>query len=83
MCVAALVAFFRITNTGIAVRASAESADRAILLGIPVKRVQHVVWSIASVLAFVAVFLRAGVVGLPLGSVLGPGHPRPARSPPA
>ena len=72
VCVSALVAFFRITNTGIAVRASAESADRAVLLGIPVKRVQLVVWSIASVLAFVAVFLRAGVVGVPLGTVLGP-----------
>ena len=33
-----------ITNTGIAVRASAESADRAMLLGIPVKRVQTIVW---------------------------------------
>ncbi|HET8620401.1 MAG TPA: ABC transporter permease [Acidimicrobiales bacterium] len=72
VCIAALVAFFRFTNTGIAVRASAESADRAMLLGIPVKRVQMVVWAIASVLAFVAVFLRAGVVGVPLGSVLGP-----------
>jgi branched-chain amino acid transport system permease protein len=72
ICIAALVAFFRFTNTGIAVRASAESADRAMLLGIPVRRLQMVVWSIASVLAFVAVFLRAGVVGVPLGSVLGP-----------
>jgi ABC-type branched-subunit amino acid transport system ATPase component/ABC-type branched-subunit amino acid transport system permease subunit len=30
------------------------------------------VWSLATVLAFVAVFLRAGIVGLPLGQVLGP-----------
>jgi branched-chain amino acid transport system permease protein len=30
------------------------------------------VWVVASALAYVAVFLRAGVVGLPLGSVLGP-----------
>src|SRR4029450_2351786 len=37
-----------------------------------VKRVQMIVWSIASVLAFVAVFMRAGVIGVPLGSVLGP-----------
>ncbi len=72
VCIAGLAAFFRFTDTGIAVRASAESADRAVLLGIPVKRLQLVVWTIASVLAFVAVFLRAGVVGLPLGSVLGP-----------
>jgi branched-chain amino acid transport system permease protein len=68
----ALAAFFRFTALGIAVRASAESAERAVLLGIPVKRVQLVVWSIASVLAFMAVFLRAGALGLPLGEVLGP-----------
>jgi len=34
----ALTAFFRRSRVGIAVRASAESADRAALLGIPVKR---------------------------------------------
>jgi branched-chain amino acid transport system permease protein len=70
--VLALAAFFRFTRMGIAVRASAESADRAVLLGVPVKRVQLVVWTIAAVLAFLAVFLRAGVVGVPLGEVLGP-----------
>ena len=67
-----LAAFFRYTNIGIAVRASSEDGDRAMLLGIPVKRVQTIVWMLATVLAFVAMFLRAGVVGLPLGSVLGP-----------
>ena len=72
ICSVGLALFFRVSNTGIAVRASAESVDRAALLGIPVKRVQMIVWSIASVLAFVAVFMRAGVVGVPLGSVLGP-----------
>ncbi|HET6948773.1 MAG TPA: ABC transporter permease [Acidimicrobiales bacterium] len=72
VAIAGLAAFFRFTDLGIAVRASAESAERAVLLGIPVKRVQMVVWAIASVLAFAAVFLRAGVVGVPLGSVLGP-----------
>lgn len=70
--IAALAAFFRYTNIGIAVRASAESADRAALLGVPVKGIQTIVWVIATVLAFVAIFLRAGIVGLPLGSVLGP-----------
>ena len=70
--IAALTAFFRYTNIGIAVRASAESADRAALLGVPVKRIQTIVWVVASTLAYIAVFLRAGIVGLPLGSVLGP-----------
>ena len=31
-----------------------------------------IVWVVAGLLAFVAVFLRAGTVGLPLGRVLGP-----------
>lgn len=70
--IAALVAFFRYTNIGIAVRAAAESSDRAALLGVPVKRIQTIVWMIASVLATTAIFLRAGILGLPIGSVLGP-----------
>ncbi|MEX2539957.1 MAG: ABC transporter permease [Actinomycetota bacterium] len=72
VCIVALVAFFRFTNIGIAVRGSAENADRAFLLGIPVKRIQTVVWVVATVLAALAVFLRAGIVGLPIGNVLGP-----------
>jgi branched-chain amino acid transport system permease protein len=72
VCVLAIAAFLRFTDVGIAVRASAESADRALMLGIPVRRVRTTVWAIASVLAFISMFLRAGVVGLPLGSVLGP-----------
>ena len=70
--VAALGAFFRYTRVGIAVRASAESSDRAMLLGIPVKRIGTVVWVIASLLGFLALFLRAGILGMPLGTVLGP-----------
>ncbi len=73
VAIAGLAAFFRYTNIGIAVRASAESADRAFLLGIPVKRIHTIVWVIATVLATVAVMLRAGIVGLPIGTVLGPG----------
>ncbi len=68
----ALTIFLRRSNIGIAVRASAERADRAVTLGIPVKRLHTIVWVIASVLAYVAMFLRAGAVGLPIGSVLGP-----------
>ncbi len=68
----ALALFLRRSNVGIAVRAAAERADRATTLGIPVKRLHTYVWVIATVLAFVAMFLRAGAVGLPIGSVLGP-----------
>lgn len=72
LVIVALVAFFRYTNVGIAVRASAENSDRAFLLGIPVKRIQTVVWVVATVLAFLSIFLRAGILGLPFGRVLGP-----------
>lgn len=70
--IAALAAFFRYTNVGIAVRASAESADRAALLGVPVKRIETIVWVVATLLATVAIFLRGGILGLPIGTVLGP-----------
>ncbi len=72
LVIAALTFILRYTNIGIAIRASAEGADRASLLGVPVKRIQTIVWVIATVLGFVAIFLRAGIVGLPIGSVLGP-----------
>jgi branched-chain amino acid transport system permease protein len=71
LAVIALVWFFRYTNIGIAVRASAESSDRASLLGVPVKRVNTVVWVVATVLATVALIMQAGVIGLPIGSALG------------
>ncbi|MGZ4690148.1 MAG: ABC transporter permease [Acidimicrobiia bacterium] len=71
-CFIALGLFMRRSTFGTAIRASAERGDRASTLGIPVKRLHTVVWVIASVLAYVAMFLRAGVVGLPVGQVLGP-----------
>lgn len=71
-CLAGLSAFFRFTNIGVAVRAAAESPERASLLGVPVRRLQTVVWVLAAVLSATAVFLRAGIVGLPFGQLLGP-----------
>jgi branched-chain amino acid transport system permease protein len=69
---AALAAFFRYTDMGIAVRASAENGERASLLGIPVARVSTIVWIIAGLLSGIAVFLRAPMVGLTVGSSIGP-----------
>ena len=68
----ALVAFFRFTSIGVALRASAEDADRASLLGIPVRRLQSVVWGLAALLAFIAMFMRIGTDGPTLGQVLDP-----------
>ncbi|HWW52570.1 MAG TPA: branched-chain amino acid ABC transporter permease, partial [Acidimicrobiales bacterium] len=71
--IAALVLLLRHSTLGTAIRAAADDPDRAALLGINVGALHTVVWVIASVLSTVALFLRAGVVGLPIGTVLGPG----------
>jgi len=69
--VLALGAFFRFTDIGIAVRASAENAERASLLGIPTKRVSTIVWMLAAVLSAVGVFLRGPLIGIPLTGFVG------------
>ena len=46
------LALFLRTRLGVAMRACADDADRAALLGIPVRRVHSVVWMLASLLAF-------------------------------
>lgn len=70
--VAALGLFLRYTDIGIAIRASADNGDRASLLGIPVRRVGTVVWMIAAVLSAAGIFLRAPIVGVPIGGLIGP-----------
>ncbi|HUQ38536.1 MAG TPA: ABC transporter permease [Acidimicrobiales bacterium] len=72
LAAAGLGAFFRYSRAGVAVRAAAESSDRAALLGIPVKRIGTLVWVLAAGLSAVAVLLRAPIVGVSIGSVLGP-----------
>ena len=64
--IAALGAFFKFTDMGIAVRASAENGERASLLGIPVKRVSTVVWALAAVLSSIGIFLRGPLIGINL-----------------
>jgi branched-chain amino acid transport system permease protein len=62
--------FLQRTAVGVAIRAAADRSDRASLLGVPVKSLHTVVWTIAAVLAFLALFLRSGMIGLPIGSAL-------------
>jgi branched-chain amino acid transport system permease protein len=62
-----LVLFLKRSTVGIAIRASAERSDRAGMLGIPVGRLQTVVWAIAGALSFLSVFLTAGITALPAG----------------
>ena len=71
VAIIAVGALLRYTRIGIAIRASAEMPARAAMLGIPVKGLQSVVWSIATVLGFLALFIRSGVYGLPVGGGLG------------
>ena len=68
---AGLGAFFRYTRLGIALRASAENADRASLLGIPVKRVATAAWALAGLLSGVAIFVQAPLTGTPSDATLG------------
>ena len=69
---AGLAAFFRFTRVGVAVRASAENADRAALLGVPVARLSTIVWIFAGVCSGVAVYLQAPVTALPTGGSVSP-----------
>src|SRR6185312_11111170 len=63
--------FLRYTRMGIALRASAENADRAALLGIPVKTVSAVAWGLAGMLSAVAIFFQSPLIGVPSDASLG------------
>jgi branched-chain amino acid transport system permease protein len=69
----ALTVFFKRTRMGIAVRATAENADRAGLLGIPVNLVGTVAWAIAGLFAGLGIFVRSSLIGVPLDGSLGYG----------
>lgn len=70
-----LVAFFRWTSYGIAIRAAADNNDRASLLGIPTGRLSTMVWAIAGVLSALAIILRIPIVGfISFTSVTGGGN---------
>ncbi|MHB8593297.1 MAG: ABC transporter permease [Acidimicrobiales bacterium] len=60
-----LILFLRGTRMGLALRAAAENADRASLLGIPVRRLSTVAWMLAGLLAALAVYFQAPVIGVP------------------
>ncbi|HVV77360.1 MAG TPA: ABC transporter permease [Mycobacteriales bacterium] len=70
--VVALNLFFRVSSLGMAIRAAAENADRAKLLGIPVLALSTVVWVIAAVLSALASFLQTPLTGVQIGVSTGP-----------
>ena len=66
--VLAFLAWFLLrTNAGIAVRAAAENTDRAQLLGVPVRRLWTIVWTIAGALAVLTYMLSAPFEGVKPG----------------
>jgi branched-chain amino acid transport system permease protein len=66
---AGLAWFLLRTDVGIAVRAAAENSDRALLLGIPIKRLSTIVWMVAGALAALTFVLKAPFSGVVPGAV--------------
>jgi branched-chain amino acid transport system permease protein len=52
------------TDSGTAVRAAAENEDRALLLGVPVRRLQTIVWAVAGGLSTITFITRAPFTGV-------------------
>ena len=59
------------TDAGRAVRAAAENQDRALLLGVPVRRLQTLVWAVAGGLSTVTFITKAPFTGIVPGVLVG------------
>jgi branched-chain amino acid transport system permease protein len=59
------------TDAGRAVRAAAENQDRALLLGVPVRRLQTIVWALAGGLATLTFITKAPFTGVVPGVLVG------------
>lgn len=60
---AGLAWFLRGTNAGAAIRASSENAERALLMGVPVRRMSTIVWVIAAMLSALGTMMSAPILG--------------------
>ena len=69
----AMAVFLRSSSVGIAVRAAAENADRANLLGINTGSLATIVWMLAAVLAALATILELPSTGLASAASVGVG----------
>ncbi|HVU62317.1 MAG TPA: ATP-binding cassette domain-containing protein [Mycobacteriales bacterium] len=72
VAIVALAWYLLRTDSGIAVRAIADNRDRALLLGVPVRRLATIVWTVAGLLATIAVILPAPSQGLTIDAGAGP-----------
>jgi ABC-type branched-subunit amino acid transport system ATPase component/ABC-type branched-subunit amino acid transport system permease subunit len=68
----ALALFLTRSDVGTAVRAAAEAPDRALLLGIPVRRLSLLAWTVAAGLSGIGSMLAAPVLGPQIGVASGP-----------
>jgi branched-chain amino acid transport system permease protein len=76
--IAALAWFLLRTDSGMAVRAAADDTDRALLLGIPVRRLSTMVWAMAGGLAALTFILKAPFAGSTSTALAGPSLLLPA-----
>ncbi len=70
--IAALTFFLLRTDTGVAIRAIADNRDRAMLLGLPLRRLATVVWIVVGALAALTTMLSAPTQGLVITAGAGP-----------
>ena len=68
----ALRLFLTRSRIGVAVQAAADSSERALLLGIPVRRLSRITWMVSAGLSGIAAMLSAPILGSNLGSIAGP-----------
>jgi branched-chain amino acid transport system permease protein len=75
---AAMTLFLRRSAVGVGIRASSANAERAMLLGIPVRRLSTVVWAVAAVLSALSAMLAAPLIGSGSSFTSGPALLLPA-----
>jgi branched-chain amino acid transport system permease protein len=74
----ALAWFLLKTDAGVAVRAAADNTERALLLGIPVRRLSTIVWAASGGLAALTFILKAPFAGSTSTALAGPSLLLPA-----
>lgn len=72
LVVGGLSTFFRRSRYGVAIRAAAENTERAALMGISVRRLSTMVWTIGAMLSGLALLLNVPVNGVNLTPQIGP-----------
>jgi branched-chain amino acid transport system permease protein len=71
VALSALGWFLLRTDAGRAVRAAAENQDRALLLGVPVRRLQTIVWAVAGALSTATFITKAPFTGVVPSALVG------------